>query len=88
MGNIIDLRFVSRKDYKTMIADLKRTYQSATEDKTLRELAVQMRKGISNTLKSHAPVIATGITSVPFLSTLPTLERFSTPPMPSHPSTG
>lgn len=47
------LKYVSRKDYKAVTADLKRVYRSATEDEALLEL-----ERFSNFWDSQYPQIA------------------------------
>lgn len=44
-------RFVSYKEIKPLMADLKRVYAAPAEESALSELKVLMRNGVGNTLK-------------------------------------
>jgi len=75
------VRYVPWKDYKAVTADLKKIYQSVTEDEALLTLDEFEKRWMGNTRKSAEAGERTGTASTPCLIILRISARPSTLPM-------
>jgi hypothetical protein len=81
-------RFVSFKDIRSLMTDLKWVYTAPTEDAALRELATFDENRAKNILKFRIPGETTGLNSPPISNIPRKFEPSFIQPIPLRDSTG